>query len=169
MVAEPTTALDVTVQVEMLQLIRSLQRQTGVAVLFITHDMGVVTEIANRVLIAEEPVSALEVAVQEQVLTVLERLTREEGTGLLFISHDMAVVERIAAQKLRAAEVLWGFSGIRPADPVFGRNHVLPAFRQLYEGRRVGNGSSRATSRRKAGVSPPSSGWSSSSAKRRPA
>ncbi|TGD65192.1 ABC transporter ATP-binding protein [Tabrizicola sp. WMC-M-20] len=122
-----------------------------------------------RVLIAEEPVSALDVAVQEQVLTVLERLTREEGTGLLFISHDMAVVERIAAQKLRVAEVLWGFSGVRPAEPVFGRNHVMPAFRQLYEGRRVGNGSNRATSRRKTGVSPRSSGWSSSSAKRRPA
>jgi ABC-type glutathione transport system ATPase component len=46
---EPTTALDVTVQAEILGLIRSLQPETGMSVLFITHDMGVVAEIADRV------------------------------------------------------------------------------------------------------------------------
>jgi peptide/nickel transport system ATP-binding protein len=46
---EPTTALDVTTQAEILQLIRELQRESGTAVLFITHDFGVVSEIADRV------------------------------------------------------------------------------------------------------------------------
>ncbi|MBI3529026.1 MAG: ABC transporter ATP-binding protein [Betaproteobacteria bacterium] len=46
---EPTTALDVTTQAEILHLIRELQRENGTAVLFITHDFGVVSEIADRV------------------------------------------------------------------------------------------------------------------------
>ncbi|TVP46903.1 MAG: ABC transporter ATP-binding protein [Halomonas sp.] len=46
---EPTTALDVTTQHQILSLIKELQRQHGTAVLFITHDMGVVVDIADRV------------------------------------------------------------------------------------------------------------------------
>ncbi|MEM7056846.1 MAG: ABC transporter ATP-binding protein [Pseudomonadota bacterium] len=46
---EPTTALDVTIQAQILELIKQLQKEIGMAVLFITHDMGVVAEVADRV------------------------------------------------------------------------------------------------------------------------
>ncbi len=48
---EPTTALDVTIQAQILELIRELQREIGMSVMFITHDMGVVAEIADRVVV----------------------------------------------------------------------------------------------------------------------
>jgi peptide/nickel transport system ATP-binding protein len=49
MADEPTTALDVTIQAEILDLLRSLQKKMGLALLLITHDLGVVAEMADRV------------------------------------------------------------------------------------------------------------------------
>jgi len=48
---EPTTALDVTVQKEIIQLLKELQRETKMSILFISHDLSLVSEIANRVLV----------------------------------------------------------------------------------------------------------------------
>ncbi|MEB6335201.1 dipeptide ABC transporter ATP-binding protein [Serratia rhizosphaerae] len=51
---EPTTALDVTIQAQILQLIRLLQQEMQMGVIFITHDMGVVAEMADRVLVMRQ-------------------------------------------------------------------------------------------------------------------
>ncbi len=51
---EPTTALDVTVQAGILDLLRSLQAKTGMAIMFVTHDLGVVADIASRAVVMEK-------------------------------------------------------------------------------------------------------------------
>jgi len=64
---EPTTALDVTTQAQILHLIKELQKKHGTAVLFITHDFGVVAEIADRVAVMQHG-KLIEVGLAEQVL-----------------------------------------------------------------------------------------------------
>ena len=53
---EPTTALDVTVQKEILKLLKELQRENGMSMIFITHDLGVVSEIADDVIVMNKGV-----------------------------------------------------------------------------------------------------------------
>tara|TARA_B100000674_G_scaffold496791_1_gene528164 strand:- start:1622 stop:3247 length:1626 start_codon:yes stop_codon:yes gene_type:complete len=51
---EPTTALDVTIQAEILDLISTLQNELGMAIMFITHDMAVAAEISNKIIVMEK-------------------------------------------------------------------------------------------------------------------
>jgi len=90
---EPTTALDVTIQAQILQLIRELQHEMHMGVVFITHDMGVVAEIADRVLVmyrgekVEEGVSddvfaAPRHPYTKALLSAVPKLGAMEGTDL---------------------------------------------------------------------------------------
>ncbi|MBU9821913.1 ABC transporter ATP-binding protein [Rahnella sp. BCC 1045] len=90
---EPTTALDVTIQAQILALIKSLQEEEGMSVLFITHDMGVVAEVADRTLVmhrgeAVEQASTREIfhlpqhAYTRALLSAVPRLGAMEGTTL---------------------------------------------------------------------------------------
>ena len=83
---EPTTALDVTVQAQILDLIRTLQAETGAAVLFVTHDLGVVSEIADRVVV----MYAGKVVEQGSVVQVLKD-PRNPYTSALLASMPGAV------------------------------------------------------------------------------
>jgi glutathione transport system ATP-binding protein len=65
---EPTTALDVTIQAQILQLIKVLQQEMAMGVIFITHDMGVVADIADRVLVMYQG-EAVETGSVEQIFT----------------------------------------------------------------------------------------------------
>ena len=51
---EPTTALDVTIQAQILKLLKELQAETGMGLILITHDLGVVAEVADRVAVMHD-------------------------------------------------------------------------------------------------------------------
>ena len=76
---EPTTALDVTIQAQILKLIRELKAQTGAAVLMITHDLGVVAETCERVVV----MYAGRVAEQAEVTDLFDRPMHPYTRGLM--------------------------------------------------------------------------------------
>src|SRR5271167_939568 len=73
---EPTTALDVTIQAQILDLMRELKERTGAAVLLITHDLGVVAEMAQRVVVMYAGRKVEEAAVEALFATPLHPYTR---------------------------------------------------------------------------------------------
>jgi len=108
---EPTTALDVTIQAQILELIRRLQSETGMSVIFITHNLGVVAEIADRVLV----MYAGQVVEEAPVTTLLRRPLMPYSAGLI------ASVPRLEDVRSRGARL--------PAIP-----GNVPAPRQRPEG-----------------------------------
>ncbi len=105
---EPTTALDVTTQAQILRLIRDLQQRKGTAVLFITHDFGVVAEIADRVAVmqhgrlvelgpAARVLNAPQHAYTRQLIAAVPALTpppRREAAGSV-LALDIAGVSKV--------------------------------------------------------------------------
>lgn len=81
---EPTTALDVTVQAEILDLLGDLQEQLGMALLIITHDMGVVADIAERVVVMKDGEKVEEAPVNELFAAPTAEYTR---TLLAAVTH----------------------------------------------------------------------------------
>lgn len=79
---EPTTALDVTVQKTVLELIKELQRETGMGVIFITHDLGVISQIAGRVIIMYKGV-----IVEEGLVSTVFKTPAHEYTKKLLASR----------------------------------------------------------------------------------
>lgn len=101
---EPTTALDVTVQAEILALIRQLQDEIGMALIFITHDMGVVAEVADRVIVMRHGEKVEENALiplfatprnpyTQALLAAVPRL----GTGSPLLGHVRADAQPVLA------------------------------------------------------------------------
>jgi peptide/nickel transport system permease protein len=76
---EPTTALDVTVQAQILDLLRSLQAEFGMAIIFVTHDLGVVADLCDRVLV----MYAGQVVEQATVTDLFDRPRHPYTQGLL--------------------------------------------------------------------------------------
>ena len=92
---EPTTALDVTVQREVLDLLRDLQRDLGTAIILITHDMGVVAEMADRVIVMKSG-----------------RMVEEGPVGRIFAAPKVAYTRELLAAVPRMGA---GAAKARPA------------------------------------------------------
>jgi peptide/nickel transport system ATP-binding protein len=76
---EPTTALDATVQIQILLLLRELQRETGMAVVFVTHDIGAAIEVADRIAV----MYAGRIVEQDTVAGLVSRPRHPYSAGLL--------------------------------------------------------------------------------------
>jgi peptide/nickel transport system ATP-binding protein len=98
---EPTTALDVTIQAQILDLMRDLQDKTGAAIVLITHDMGVVAENADRVVVMYAGRKVEEAAVDELFNNPSHPYTR----GLLGSIPNVEEVAHIVGERPRLSEI----------------------------------------------------------------
>jgi peptide/nickel transport system ATP-binding protein len=98
---EPTTALDVTIQAQILDLMRELQDTSGTAIILITHDMGVVAENADRVVVMYAGRKVEEASADD----LFERPGHPYTKGLLASLPNLEVVARTDARRARLNEI----------------------------------------------------------------
>ncbi|HEV7319278.1 MAG TPA: ABC transporter ATP-binding protein [Ensifer sp.] len=143
---EPTSALDATVQKQVLELLRKLVDETGVSVILVTHDMGVVSEITDRVLVmrkghvveADDTAAILDHPRHDYTKSLLAAVPRlripakgESGEGVAPSSGETATVERplLVAEAISKEFMPQGFGlgsvlGIGQKRPGFGLRDV---------------------------------------------
>lgn len=112
---EPTTALDVTVQAQIFDLLRDLRRQTGTAIVLITHDMGAVAEMAERMIV----MYAGRNAEQGPVESIIDHPRHPYTKGLI------SCVPHIMAELTDERDELTEVAGIVPSLREFGRDQCL--------------------------------------------
>jgi peptide/nickel transport system ATP-binding protein len=123
---EPTTALDVTTQAQILQLIRDIQRRKGMSVMFITHDFGVVAEIADYVVVMEKG-HCVEQGSAEQVLKSPSHLYTRR---LIAAVPHLTGKDRIplqAADRVSILKVECLAKTYRSGSSLFGKQRIVPA------------------------------------------
>jgi peptide/nickel transport system ATP-binding protein len=120
---EPTTALDVTTQAQILKLVRELQERRGTGVLFITHDFGVVAEIAHRVVVMQSG-RVVEMGTREEIL----RRPQSEYTRMLIASVPSLVPPKRAPKTGPVALATERLSKTYGAKSLFfGRGRIVRA------------------------------------------
>ncbi|GIP23537.1 ABC transporter ATP-binding protein [Paenibacillus sp. J22TS3] len=142
---EPTTALDVTIQAQILELMKKLQKERGTAIIFITHDLGVVAEMCDRVAV----MYAGQIVEQGDVRTLFKEAKHPYTIGLLNsmpkFSGEMKRLKAIPGQVPHPSEYLPGCrfaqrcpsrmdlcENIEPALYDFGNQHLCKC--HLYRG-----------------------------------
>ena len=116
---EPTTALDVTVQAQIFDLLNDLRKQTGTAIILITHDMGAVAEMAERMIVMYAGRKAEEGPVQQVIDNAQHPYTR----GLI------SCVPHIPETLTNERQTLMEIPGIVPSLRDFGKDRCLFASR----------------------------------------
>jgi peptide/nickel transport system ATP-binding protein len=138
---EPTTALDVTTQAQILHLIRDIQRRKGMSVMFITHDFGVVAEIADSVIVMEKG-HIVEQGSADQVLKSPSHPYTKRLIAAVpgLTGEDRALPE--AAGKAAILKVEGLAKTYRSGSALFGSQRIVPAVRdvsfELAAGRTLG-------------------------------
>ncbi len=138
---EPTTALDVTVQAEVLDLIRTLQQEHEMAVALITHDMGVVARMCDRVQVMRLGAFVEEGDVYDIFARPKHGYTRKLLDAMPRIDADTAPAAVTSEPILRARDVRVQFS-VKTSGGLFGRTRTLRAVNgvsfDLHEGETLG-------------------------------
>lgn len=123
---EPTTALDVTTQAQILKLIKDIQRRKGMSVMFITHDFGVVAEIADSVVVMEKG-RVVEHGSADQVLkspshpytkrliAAVPRLTGQDRNANVDVDKASILKVKGLAKTYRTGSALFGSQRVVPA------------------------------------------------------
>lgn len=123
---EPTTALDVTTQKQILYLMKQLQKVHGTSVIFITHDFGVVAEIADRILVMRHGVT-IEDGSRDQILSgPVDPYTRELVSSVPGIyPPEPLPAKRTPILSIRNVSKTYG------RRPLFGKGHQVKALRDI--------------------------------------
>jgi peptide/nickel transport system ATP-binding protein len=118
---EPTTALDVTIQAEILDLLRNLQKRLNSAILLITHDMGVVADLADRVLVMKDGV----MVEQGTATEIYKKPTQTYTQELLRAVPSLGRGAALAAKSSSSAATVLRLENVNIEYPKRGR---VPAF-----------------------------------------
>ncbi len=126
---EPTTALDVTVQAEILDLLRNLRYRLNSAIVLITHDMGVVADLADKVIVMKNGVIVEADAVQTIFTNPTHEYTKELLAAVPHLGMGAAIVtETLVKAEEQHAEPVLSLKNVSIEYPKRGR---IPAFRAV--------------------------------------
>jgi oligopeptide/dipeptide ABC transporter ATP-binding protein len=135
---EPTTAVDVTIQAQILNLLRNLQKQLGMAMLLITHDLGVVSEIAERVVVMYAGRKVEEGTVKEVFRSPAHPYTAGLLASASLASADGRFLQEIPGTVPSPFDMPSGCNFAPRCPKVFGKCHEeAPALESLNSEREV--------------------------------
>jgi peptide/nickel transport system ATP-binding protein len=126
---EPTTALDVTVQAEILDLMRNLRKRLNSAIVLITHDMGVVADLADKIIVMKDGEIVESAPIQQLFDRPAHAYTKQLLAAVPTLGgSDVAITEALAnAEKTHAQPVL----SLKNVAIEYPKNGRVPAFRAV--------------------------------------